>query len=124
MRIIEVDIMNNWGEDLIWRNYLGLPHAFNNSESKIQKERGRGTRRRSGRKEQGRGRKWRKREDHCKSSDLPSTLLLHPLGQLWAESRGFFTLREARFLAKCGHLLSSIYTCTFSISQMQVSSWI
>lgn len=33
MRIIEVDIMNNWGEDLIWRNYLGLPHAFNNSES-------------------------------------------------------------------------------------------
>ena len=35
MRNIAVDIMNNWAEDLIWRNYLGLHHAFNNSESII-----------------------------------------------------------------------------------------
>ena len=48
----------------------------------------RGTRRRNGREEEGRRRKWRE-ENHCKSSDLPSTLLLHPLGQLWAEACGF-----------------------------------
>lgn len=83
MRIIEVDIMNNWGEDLKPEELPGVASCINNSESiKDSKGKRRGTRRRSGRKEQGRGRKWRKREDHCMSSDLPSTLLLHPLGQL------------------------------------------
>ena len=65
MRKIEVDIMNNWGEDLIWRNYLGLHHAFYNSESITDsKGRWRGTRRRKW--EEGRGER-KKMEEKRKS---------------------------------------------------------
>lgn len=76
------------------------------------------------RKEEGRGRKqrrrWREREKSLKES-RPSALPFCPLGELWGEGCVFRTLREACSFPKCGHLPSNIYRCTFSISQMQVN---
>lgn len=82
--------------------HLGLPHAFNNSESRF-KERG-GALEESGRKEQGRGRKMEEKRRSFTGSKtfLPSA---SPIRTALGWIRGFFTLKLKLFpSAKVWHL--------------------